>query len=116
MSTPLPDHVCPNCRQPYQWDPQFCPHCGFNLQPIPVSKYVAGSHVADVILSLLLGIVCAGTIVGILLPLGLFFLMDKRYTAFRLGLKIALIVFAVLILGALAICGIALIGMLSTSH
>ena len=98
--------VCPNCRQPYEKDPQFCPHCGFNLDPIPHHKYVAGSSIVDGILAFLLCVLCAPMVVTMLVPLVLFFVMDKRYVGFRRGMLVGMILFGVLVLGALALCGV----------
>ncbi len=116
MSTPSPERLCPNCRQSYKGDPQFCPHCGFNLQPIPQPKFVAGSAVVDSILAVLLSLLCVPMLVTLLIPFILYIVMDNRYVAFRTGLRIMLITFAVLALGALAFCGIMIVTNLNTAH
>jgi hypothetical protein len=105
MHTPPPERICPNCQKPYERDPQFCPHCGFNLEPIPHPKFFAGYYGVDLILALLLCILCAPMMFTAIIPLICFFAMDKRYTGFRRGLAIGLILYIVLILGALAFCG-----------
>jgi hypothetical protein len=104
MNTPSPERLCPNCRQSYDGEPQFCPHCGFNLQPIPQPKFVAGSAAVDSILAVLLSLICAPMLVTMLVPLILYFGMDNRYVDFRTSLRVMLIIFAVLALGALALC------------
>lgn len=102
---PPSPNVCPNCRQPYERDPQFCPHCGYNLQPIPQPKFVAGSNGLDIFLALVVCVLCVPLAVTAVIPLILYIVMDKRYVGFRKGLGIGLILYAVIILGALAFCG-----------
>ncbi len=100
-----PGPFCPNCRQAYPLGRQFCPHCGFNLEPVPQSKFFAGSNVIDFILALLLCVLCAPMVVTAIIPLVLYFVMDKRYIGFRKGLAAGLILYAVILLGGLAFCG-----------
>ena len=118
MHTPPPEHpqrICPNCRQPYERDPQYCPHCGLNLQPIPVEKFFAGSAAMDIFLAILLCLICIPLGVTAVLPLVFYFTMDRRYVGFRTGLKVGLILYVVLILGALAFCA-AIIFNVSNHH
>jgi len=100
-----PGPFCPNCHQPYDPTRQFCPHCGFMVNPVPQPKFLAGSAVVDVILALLLCVVCAPAGVTTIIPLITYFVVHKEYVAFRKGLAAGLIVYAVLILGMLAFCG-----------
>jgi endogenous inhibitor of DNA gyrase (YacG/DUF329 family) len=107
MHTPPLEHpqrICPNCQKPYEGDPQFCPHCGLNLQPIPVEKFVAGSAVVDIVLGFLLCLLCAPLGITTIIPLITYFVMDRRYVGFRKGLAAGLILYVILILGALALC------------
>lgn len=116
MNTPSPERLCPNCRKSYEGDPQFCPYCGFNLQPIPQPKFVAGSAAVDSILAVLLSLLCMPMGVTMLIPLIVYFGMDSRYVAFRTALRIMLIVFTVLVLGLLAFCGIMIVSLNSTNR
>jgi DNA-directed RNA polymerase subunit RPC12/RpoP len=100
-----PEYVCPNCRQPYESIPELCPHCGFNIMRVPRPAFLLGSYPADVILALLLCTLCAPVVVTAIIPLILYFSMDKRYVGFRKGLAVGLILYVVIILGALALCG-----------
>ncbi|MCW3053590.1 MAG: hypothetical protein JWN14_2760 [Chthonomonadales bacterium] len=100
-----PGPFCPKCNQPYDPSRQFCPHCGFMVNPVPQPKFLAGSAVVDVILALLLCVLCAPLMVTAIIPLITYFLVHREYVAFRKGLAAGLILYALIILGALAFCG-----------
>jgi hypothetical protein len=115
MHTPPPERICPNCQKPYSGDPQFCPHCGLNLQPVLQPKFVAGSAAVDIFLALVLCLLCLPMVVTMVIPLVLYLTMDKRYVGFRTSLRVGMILYAVLFLGALAYCGF-IIFALSNHH
>jgi len=100
-----PGPFCPKCNQPYEPGRQYCPHCGFMVNPVPQPKFLAGSAVVDVILALLLCVLCVPLGVTAIIPLITYFVVHREYVAFRKGLLAGLITYAVLILGMLAFCG-----------
>jgi len=99
-----PDYVCPNCREPYESIPELCPHCGFNIMRVPRRTFMLGSYPADVILALFVCAVCVPMIFTMFIPLIWLLFVDRFYIAIRTGLKIGLILYVVLFLGALALC------------
>ena len=125
-SAPDPNTVCPNCGQAWPPGAAVCPHCGFVRPgasaawppppgglvappPPPVSKLVTGRAWGDITLGIGLSVVsCFLLGLGFILMPILYFTLRPKYPVFARGLGYGFLAGVALLLGAFALCLVAL--------